>query len=140
MVVAYVALGSNIGDREAWIARALAALKNSPGIRLNAVSRIVETKPLPIGPKNQPDYLNGVAKIETTLSPVELLDRLLEIEQSLGRKRLKRWGPRTIDLDILLYGDRIVDHPRVRIPHPELPRRPFLMEGIRELHGPILRY
>jgi len=138
MVVAYVALGSNIGDRRLWIERALQALNASPGASLKAVSRIVETKPL--GPKNQPDYLNGVAKIETTLSPVELLDRLLEIEQSLGRKRLKRWGPRTIDLDILLYGDRIVDHPRVRIPHPELPRRPFLMEGIRELHGPILRY
>jgi 2-amino-4-hydroxy-6-hydroxymethyldihydropteridine diphosphokinase len=138
MVVAFIGLGSNIGDRRKFIDDAVASLKDEPGIRFCSVSRIVETKPL--GPQDQPDYLNGVVKVETRVSPVELLDRLLSIERRLGRERKKRWGPRTIDLDILLYGDRIVEHPRVRIPHPELPNRPFLQEGIRELHGPLQRF
>jgi 2-amino-4-hydroxy-6-hydroxymethyldihydropteridine diphosphokinase len=138
MVLAYLGLGSNLGDRRGFIDRAQQCLKNEPGIRFCSASRIVETKPL--GPQDQPDYLNGVVKIETLLSPVGLLDSLLVIERRLGRQRLKRWGPRTIDLDILLYGDRIVEHPRVRIPHPELCYRPFLQEGIRELHGPLQRF
>ena len=138
MVVAYVAFGSNVGDRAQWIHRALRLLETEPGISVKGVSRIVETKPL--GPQNQGDYLNGVAKIETRHSPVVLLDHLLGIEQRLGRKRTVRWGPRTIDLDVLHYDNRVIDHSRIRIPHPELPHRPFLLESIRELHGPIQRY
>jgi len=94
------------------------------------MSRVQETKP--VGPVKQPDFLNAVARVETLLGPVELLDALLDIERRLGRARKERWGPRTIDLDVLLYGNRVIDHPRLRVPHPEIPYRPFVLEGLRE--------
>ncbi|MFA5975975.1 MAG: 2-amino-4-hydroxy-6-hydroxymethyldihydropteridine diphosphokinase [Elusimicrobiota bacterium] len=131
MVKAYIALGSNLGNRRAWITQALDRLAQTPEIHLQAVSLLTETKP--VGPLDQPDFINGVAEIETTLEPLELLDRLLAVEQSLGRIRQKRWGPRTIDLDILFYGDQTVNHPRLVIPHPELKNRPFLQAALAEL-------
>ena len=134
MVIAYIALGSNLGDRSLYIERALAAMRADPRIRVRQVSPIVETKAL--GPV-QPDYLNGVAAIETDYAPLELLDRLLAIERALGRERRVRWGPRTIDLDILMYNDQTFNHPRLTIPHPELPHRPFLLEALKELHAPV---
>jgi len=123
---AYVGLGANLGEREATIRAALDAL---PGV--NAVSGLRETEP--IGVTGQPPYLNGVAALETDLSARELLDRLLEIERSLGRERRERWGPRTIDLDLLLHGEEEIDEPGLTVPHPRLHERRFALEPLAEL-------
>lgn len=130
-LTAYIALGSNLGDRHRQIRQALAFLTESRGVRVRAVSRLIETKP--VGSLDQPDFVNGVAEIETTLEPLVLLDRLMAIEQALGRRRGRRWGPRTMDLDILLHGNQAVSHPRLTIPHPELANRPFLQAALAEL-------
>lgn len=133
MVTAFIGLGSNLGDREGMIRAALKCMESHCDVRLIAVSPLENTTP--IGPQHQPDFLNGVALIETDLEPLELLDFLLAIETSLGRVRAERWGPRTIDLDILTYGDRVMDLPRLKVPHPELPNRPFLTQAIAGLKG-----
>ncbi len=130
-VTAYIALGSNLGDRYNQIHQALGFLAETPGIRLGSVSRLIETQP--IGTPDQPNFVNGVAEIETTLEPLDLLDRLLNIEQALGRRRERRWGPRTMDLDILLYGQEVIQRPRLTVPHPELPNRPFLQAALADL-------
>ena len=124
-VLAYVGLGSNLGDRRAMIAGALDRL------RPRRVSSIVETEPW--GVTDQPRFLNAVAEIETDLAPGALLDRLLEIERDLGRVRTERWGPRSIDLDLLLYGDRQENTPSLTLPHPRLHERLFVLEGLAEL-------
>lgn len=131
MTDAYIGLGSNLGDRVKSVTRGTLLLGTTPGISVTRVTPFQETKP--IGPIKQPNFINGVICIETLLGPIELLDILLGIERQLGRIRKERWGPRIIDLDILLYGDRIIDHPRLRVPHPELMYRPFWLEGLREL-------
>jgi 2-amino-4-hydroxy-6-hydroxymethyldihydropteridine diphosphokinase len=123
---AYVGLGSNLGDREALIRRAAEAIG---AVRL---STIRETEPW--GLDEQPRYLNAVAELETSLSPRRLLDRLLAVERELGRERAgPRWGPRTIDLDLLLYGDEAIDEPGLRVPHPYLLERRFVLEPLAEL-------
>jgi 2-amino-4-hydroxy-6-hydroxymethyldihydropteridine diphosphokinase len=123
---AYVGLGANLGDREAAI---LDAAERLGAVRL---STIRETEPW--GYVDQPPFLNAVAEVDTDLSPRELLDRLLGIERSLGRLRLgPRWGPRTIDLDLLLYGDAVVDEPGLVVPHPRLHERLFVLEPLNEL-------
>jgi 2-amino-4-hydroxy-6-hydroxymethyldihydropteridine diphosphokinase len=125
-VRAYVGLGANLGDREAAI---LDAAERLGAVRL---STIRETEPW--GYVDQPPFLNAVAEVDTDLSPRELLDRLLGIERSLGRLRLgPRWGPRTIDLDLLLYGDAVVDEPGLVVPHPRLHERLFVLEPLNEL-------
>ena len=96
-----------------------------------AVSRLRETEP--VGVVDQPPFLNGAVAIETALAPRDLLDLLLEIERSLGRVRGERWGPRTIDLDLLVYGDEVVDEPGLRVPHPRLHERRFALEPLAEL-------
>ena len=126
MTLAYVGLGSNLGDREATIRAAVAAL---PGVV--AVSKLRETEP--VGVTGQPAFLNGAARLETELSPRELLDALLEVERGLGRERRERWGPRTIDLDLLLYGGETVDEPGLTVPHPSLHERRFVLEPLAEL-------
>jgi 2-amino-4-hydroxy-6-hydroxymethyldihydropteridine diphosphokinase len=126
VTVAYVGLGSNLGDREATIRAAVAAL---PGVV--AVSELRETEP--VGVTEQPAFLNGAARLATELSPRELLDALLEIERGLGRERRVRWGPRTIDLDLLLYGGETVDEPGLTVPHPSLHERRFALEPLAEL-------
>ena len=131
MTRAYVGLGANLGDREATIRAAVAAL---PGVV--AVSRLLETDP--VGVTDQPRFLNGVAALETDLSARELLDRLLEIERELGRERRERWGPRTIDLDLLLYGEETVDEPGLTVPHPRLHERRFALEPLAELEPDAL--
>ena len=126
MTRAYVGLGANLGDREATIRRAAALL----GVA--RLSPILETEPW--GYADQPKFLNAVAEVETDLGPRQLLDRLLEIERQLGRVREgPRYGPRTIDLDLLLYGDEVVEEPGLSVPHPRLAERLFVLEPLAEL-------
>jgi 2-amino-4-hydroxy-6-hydroxymethyldihydropteridine diphosphokinase len=129
-VTAYIGLGANLGDRRENIRRALELLDETPGIQVANVSSLEETAP--IGPP-QPAYLNGVAVIETTLDPLALLDRLQEIEVSIGRVRTERWGARTLDLDILYYGDRRIVNARLTVPHPQIPQREFVQRELREV-------
>jgi len=128
-----VALGSNLGDRAAHLAHARERLGALPGTRLVAASRIEETKPL--GPVAQPTYLNQMVLLETTLEPAALLEECRRIETERGRERRERWGPRTLDLDIVRYGDMTVRQPDLTIPHPELPNRDFWQREIAELEG-----
>jgi 2-amino-4-hydroxy-6-hydroxymethyldihydropteridine diphosphokinase len=125
-VIAYVGVGANIGDREGTIRAAIAAL---PGVV--AVSKLRETEP--VGVTDQPAFLNGAVAVETELSARELLEILLMIERGLGRERGERWGPRTIDLDLLLYGGETVDEPGLTVPHPSLHERRFALEPLAEL-------
>ena len=144
MARAYVGLGSNLGDREGALRAAVAALGATEGIQVVAVSTFRETEPVDY--LDQPRFLNAAAAVDTTLAPRELLDVLLAVERSLGRTREgPRFGPRTIDLDLLLYGDESVDEPGVRVPHPRLHERAFALEPLAELdpglvvpgHGPL---
>lgn len=128
MTRAYVGLGANLGDREAAIRRAVDLL----GPEVVAVSTVRETDP--VGYEDQPRFLNAVAALETELGPRELLDRLLEIERALGRTRDgPRFGPRTIDLDLLVHGDAVVDEPGLTVPHPRLHERRFALEPLAEV-------
>jgi len=125
---AYVGLGANLGDREATMRRAIELL----GDEVAAVSSFRETDP--VGYQDQPRFLNAVVALETELSPGELLDRLLAVERELGRTRDgPRYGPRTIDLDLLLYGEVVVDEAGLRVPHPRLAERRFALEPLAEL-------
>ncbi|MBA3380945.1 MAG: 2-amino-4-hydroxy-6-hydroxymethyldihydropteridine diphosphokinase [Actinobacteria bacterium] len=129
---AYVGLGANLGPREVTLLRAVDLLAGEPGIEVLAVSQLRETDP--IGDTDQPEFLNGAVSVETTLAPRELLDALLRVERELGRVRDgTQWGPRTIDLDLLVYGDEIVDEPGLRVPHPRLHERRFALEPLVEL-------
>ena len=131
MTVAYVGLGANLGAREETLRRALELLAAADGVSLLAVSQLRETEP--VGVVDQPSFLNGAVALETTHTPRELLDLLLTIEASLGRVREERWGPRTVDLDLLVYGDEVVDAPGLRVPHPHLHERRFALEPLAEL-------
>jgi 2-amino-4-hydroxy-6-hydroxymethyldihydropteridine diphosphokinase len=129
---AYVGLGSNLGDREALLRRALELLDARPGIEVVAVSALRETEP--VGFLEQPRFLNAAARLETELPPRRLLSALLEVEQELGRDRSgPRFGPRTIDLDLLLYGELELDEEGLGIPHPRLHERRFVLEPLAEL-------
>jgi len=129
---AYVGLGANLGDREASLRSALELLAAEPGIELVASSSIRETDP--VGYEEQPRFLNAAACVHTALSPRELLDVLLGIERRLGRTRTgPRYGPRTIDLDLLLYAEETVDEPGLHVPHPRLAERRFALEPLAEL-------
>ncbi len=128
-----MALGSNVGDRAAHLAYAREHLGALPGTRLVAASRVEETAPL--GPVAQPPYLNQMVLLETTLEPAALLKHCRRIEAERGRERRERWGPRTLDLDIVRYGDKTVRQPDLTIPHPELPNRGFWRREIAELEG-----
>jgi len=129
---AYVGLGSNLGDREHMLWGAIHMLAFNPEVDVAAVSSIRETDP--VGLADQPRFLNAAAAIETELGPRALLDLLLSIERELGRTREgPRFGPRTIDLDLLLYGDEVVDEPGLTVPHPRLHERRFVLEPLVEL-------
>ena len=133
MTRAYVGLGANLGEREQTLRRAVELLAAEAGIEVVAVSSLRETEP--VGYLDQPAFLNGAVALETDLSPRELLDRLLALERALGRVRGTgpRWGPRTIDLDLLLYGDVTVDEAGLTVPHPRLTERAFVLEPLLEL-------
>lgn len=127
---AYIALGSNIGDREAYLCNALLKLNEQPGIQIEAVSKVYETDP--VGEENQAMFLNMAAKVQTTLSPKELLRCMLQAEKALGRTRELRWGPRTIDLDLLLYERLSIQdfsEPglELELPHPRMLDRAFVL-------------
>ena len=123
---AALGLGSNVGDRRAHLRAAVAGL---PGVV--AVSRFIETEP--VGGPPQGPYLNAAVVIETDLDPRQLLQLAHDLEDAAGRERAERWGPRTLDVDILLYGDRIVDEPDLIVPHPRLAERAFVLEPLREI-------
>jgi 2-amino-4-hydroxy-6-hydroxymethyldihydropteridine diphosphokinase len=129
----YVALGSNVGERAAHLAFARERLSRLPQTRLLGVSTVEETAPL--GGVVQGPYLNQMALLETALEPAALLGHLLAIEAARGRDRTAtvRWGPRTLDLDIVRYGDRLVAEPNLTLPHPELPHRDFWQRELAEL-------
>jgi 2-amino-4-hydroxy-6-hydroxymethyldihydropteridine diphosphokinase len=132
MHIAYIGLGANLGDREAALRRALDLLAAEPGIEVTAVSAFRDTDP--VGLLDQPRFLNAAARIETGLGPDELLERLLGVERALGRTRTgPRFGPRTIDLDLLLYGDSTLHDPSLTVPHPRLHERAFVLEPLAEL-------
>jgi 2-amino-4-hydroxy-6-hydroxymethyldihydropteridine diphosphokinase len=133
MTRAFVGLGSNLGDRERTLDRAVAALRRLPGTSVRAVSSFRDTAP--VGIVDQPRFLNGAVELETRLPPRELLDALLEIERSLGRDRagVPPGGQRTLDLDLLLYGGEKIDEPGLRVPHPRLAERRFVLEPLVEL-------
>jgi 2-amino-4-hydroxy-6-hydroxymethyldihydropteridine diphosphokinase len=122
---AFVGLGSNLGDRQATLAAAISLLNPL------RVSEILETEPW--GRADQPKYLNAVAELWTDLAPGRLLGRLLDLERQLGRVRRERWGPRTLDLDLLLYGDRVIQTRALTVPHPRLAERRFVLAGLAEL-------
>ncbi len=132
MHTAYIGIGSNLGERDATIRDALELLTADPELEVEAVSSIRETDP--VGVLDQPRFLNAAIRLATDLAPHPLLERLLAVEQRLGRVRTgERYGPRTIDLDLLLYGHEIVDEPGLRVPHPRLAERRFVLEPLAEL-------
>jgi 2-amino-4-hydroxy-6-hydroxymethyldihydropteridine diphosphokinase len=128
--LAAVALGSNLADPERQVRRAFAELAAIPETRLVACSRLYRTPA--VGPP-QPDYVNAAALLETRLGAFDLFEALLAIEAAHGRVRGERWGPRTLDLDLLVYGDAVIDEPRLTVPHPQLAGRPFVLVPLAEV-------
>ncbi len=128
----YLLLGSNLGDRLSNLKTAIYNI-NQKEIRVLKSTNIYESEPW--GKTQQPHFLNLVLEVETDLSPVELLSRILEIENLMGRKRIEKWGERLIDIDILYYFDRVVDLPNLKVPHPEIKNRRFTLEPLNELVG-----
>ena len=132
MTRAYVGLGANLGDRERTLREAVEALGAQDGVEVVAVSALRETDPVGVG--DQPRFVNGVAEVDTTLTARELLDRLLAVEQRFGRVRVPgEHGPRTLDLDLLLYGEAQLDKPGLTVPHSRLHERRFVLEPLAEL-------
>ena len=127
---AHIGLGSNLGDRRALIEAAIEALDGLDGIDVTAVSPLLETEP--VGPSDQPRFLNGAAALHTTLGPRDLLTAMHALEVSNGRDRVteRRWGPRRLDLDLLLWGDLVIDEPGLTVPHPRMHERLFVLEPL----------
>ena len=137
----YIGLGSNLGDKAATLRAAMKALEQHPAISAVQTSSFYETSPL--GGSEQPEYLNAVVRLQTSLTPRALLAVLHDIEAGLGRVRVERWQPRTIDLDLLLYGDEVIETPELSVPHPQMHLRSFVLRGLCELDEnavhPVLR-
>ncbi|SDK60856.1 2-amino-4-hydroxy-6-hydroxymethyldihydropteridine diphosphokinase [Sediminibacillus albus] len=133
---AYVALGSNIAPREMYLEKAITALNEHSGIEVVHQSAIYET--LPVGYTNQNNFLNMVVEISTKLNPLPLLDLCQSIEGGLGRKREKRWGPRTLDLDILLYNQENIKSERLFVPHPRMHERAFVLIPLQDVNPDII--
>ena len=136
LTTAYIGLGSNLGDRNAHIKNALNALAETEAIELSRTSNLIET--VPLAGANQPKYLNAVAEIKTTLTAENLLKKLIEIETSLGRLRKEKWSPRIIDLDLLLFGTDVINHPDLIVPHPQMHLRSFVLRGLCQLNPNLL--
>jgi 2-amino-4-hydroxy-6-hydroxymethyldihydropteridine diphosphokinase len=127
----FLGLGSNIGDRTANINRACLLLGEVPGVRVVRMSSLIETGP--VGYEDQPDFINAVMEIEATLSPLILLNEIKRIEREMGRVETFRFGPRLIDIDILLFGDRVIDEPDLTIPHPRMHERDFVLVPLAQI-------
>ena len=136
MAIAYIALGSNLGDKEKNLRRALLLLTQQ-GVEVVRVSSFLSTEPY--GVTDQPQFLNAVACVRTSLTPLALLDVLLATELAMGRVRLRHWGERNIDLDLLLYEDVVLDMPRLRLPHPDMQNRDFVLLPLAEI-APELKH
>jgi 2-amino-4-hydroxy-6-hydroxymethyldihydropteridine diphosphokinase len=134
-VIAYIGLGSNLETPVEQIRRALKELDLLADTSLLAHSSLYSS--LPVGPAGQPDYINAVAKIRTRLAALDLLDSLQAVEQAHRRIRLERWGPRTLDLDLLMYADQIIEHPRLQVPHCRIPERPFVLIPWQEIEADL---
>jgi 2-amino-4-hydroxy-6-hydroxymethyldihydropteridine diphosphokinase len=132
----FVGIGSNLRQPLDQVKAAIRALRRLPSSELLSVSPLYRSAPM--GPPGQPDYINAVTALATMLDPETLLDALQAIEASQGRRRGERWGPRTLDLDILLYGDRVIDHSRLRVPHPGIAERAFVLVPLHDI-APGLR-
>jgi 2-amino-4-hydroxy-6-hydroxymethyldihydropteridine diphosphokinase len=130
-VDAAVGLGSNLGDRRSAIQNAVHRLVTTPGIRVSAASSLYESEPW--GYRDQPAFLNAVVKLVTTLGPEQLLGALQQIERDVGRTKTFRWGPREIDLDLLVYGDQTIDQPGLVVPHPRILERSFVLAPLAEI-------
>jgi 2-amino-4-hydroxy-6-hydroxymethyldihydropteridine diphosphokinase len=131
-VLTFIALGANLGeDPAANLRDAVRRLARIPGVRPLRLAPIYRSNP--VGPPGQPDYANSVLEAESDLSPMDLLDALLAVETDMGRVRGVRWGPRVIDLDLLLYGSESIDEPRLVVPHPEMTRRRFVLKPLADL-------
>ncbi|MDH6100807.1 2-amino-4-hydroxy-6-hydroxymethyldihydropteridine diphosphokinase [Anabaenopsis sp. FSS-46] len=126
-----IALGSNIGESQAILEGAIKSLEKIPGVTIKAISSWYKTAP--VGGPEQPDYLNGCAILEVQLTPEQLLKTLQEIEQEFGRVRKERWGPRTLDLDVILFNDLILETPDLQIPHPRMRERAFVLVPLAEI-------
>jgi len=133
--VAFIGLGSNLDNPESQVKRAIQALNGLPGSSVQAVSSLYRSAPM--GPQDQPDYVNAVVQLATGLLPEELLDQLQRVEQVHGRERGQHWGPRTLDLDILLYDDDVIETERLQIPHPGLALRNFVLCPLVEIDDRI---
>ena len=131
-IAAYIGLGSNLGDCQAMLEKAVQELRAEDGLRVSKVSSWYWTEAVG-GPADQPEYLNGVVEVVTGLGADELLDRLLSIENRLGRKREHRWGPRCIDLDLLLYGQEVVRKKELEVPHRLMHEREFVLRGLAQI-------
>ena len=136
MKQAWIALGSNIAPRETYLQQAIQMLNEHEEIKLNQVSTVYETEP--VGYENQDQFLNLVAEIETSLDPMELLRICQKIEQDLGRKRIIRWGPRTVDLDILLYSTENMNVEELILPHPRMHERAFVLVPLADIAPELL--
>jgi 2-amino-4-hydroxy-6-hydroxymethyldihydropteridine diphosphokinase len=136
MVQVFIGLGSNLGDRAYYLHQALVEIANSQQIIIKKYSSVYETEP--VGKKEQPQFLNMVAELESTLLPQDLLQRLKEIENTLGRTHTEHWGPREIDLDILYYGNEVFNDEKLQLPHPEIVNRRFVLVPMNELAGEFL--
>lgn len=130
----FVGIGSNLGDRLAFLRAAVSALRVSPGIEVTRTSSVYETKP--VGPQ-QPLFLNAVVELRTDVDPLELYSCMKEIETRVGRMPDKHWGPREIDLDLLLYGTEVINEPDLVVPHPEMTRRAFVLVPLLEIDREI---
>ena len=131
MPIVFISIGSNLGDREKYCRKATEKIEALPDTKILKKSSLIETEPL--GKTDQPKFINGVIKIKTELSPHELLVALQKIENDLGRVRKEKWGPRTMDLDILYYDDLKMKDKDLTLPHPEISKRPFIVRSLAEL-------
>ena len=131
MAIAYLGLGSNIGVREESLNNAIAELSGVPGIQVTKISSRYETKPY--GNTNQPDFINMAVEVDTNLTPLDLLETVLGIEHELGRVRTEIWGPRSIDIDVLLYEDLELKLTDLKVPHPEMHLRSFVIDPLYEI-------
>ncbi|MEG1847808.1 MAG: 2-amino-4-hydroxy-6-hydroxymethyldihydropteridine diphosphokinase [Lachnospiraceae bacterium] len=129
----YIACGSNLGEREQFIESAVRSMCNHPSCRVLQESELLQSTPY--GMEEQGEFVNGVVEMDTLLPPMELLDYLHTLEQIAGRERTAHWGPRTLDLDILLYDDFIIDTETLTIPHPDMSNRDFVLQPLAELAG-----